>query len=196
MYAATGSVSIKGSSECVALTSASALAFTLGSTGGVISLVSSIGAGSAFCCGAGLSDCRAASSGRFTASRTRSSSCCIRSSARISGGLCKKFINSAIKTALGRFQISSFELLFAALIFLLGVRNQIEDRVGFGCGIGSPVRAQLVLCQVWTEEEVRARERSQGHSPGAQANQPAACRYGSLRWPGLRPRLTGVQSEG
>ena len=48
----------------------------------------------------------------------------------------QQLIHRVIKTALGRFQISGFELFLSALIVLLGVQNQISHRIGLGLGCG------------------------------------------------------------
>ncbi len=173
---------MSGRSECVALISASARAFTLGSTGGVTSLTSSIGAGSAFCCGAGLSDCKAAISGRFTPSRTRSSSCCTRSSDADLGRTLQQHVNRVIKIPLGRFQVSGFELVLSRLIFLLGVRDQIGDRIRLGlrCGLNRFGRGWFWIRFFLRNElgSLEPRQSSPEHWLGVPAASPGAARYG------------------
>ena len=132
MNPATWSVSMSGRSECVALISASARALTLGSTGGVTSLTSSIGAGSAFCCGAGLSDCKAAISGRFTPSRTSLQFMLYPFIRANLGGALQQHVNCMIKIPLRRFQVSGFEFVLSRLIFLVRVGDQIGDRIRLG----------------------------------------------------------------
>ena len=84
MYPATWSVIISGRSERVDLISASALAFTLASTGTAASLASSIGAGSDFCSVNPSPCCRACISKPLIPSRMRSNSLSRRGSELIS----------------------------------------------------------------------------------------------------------------
>src|SRR6185369_5087359 len=47
-------------------------------------------------------------------------------------GTLQQHVNRVIKIPLGRFQVSRFELVLSRLIFLVGVRDQIGDRIRFG----------------------------------------------------------------
>ena len=48
------------------------------------------------------------------------------------GRTLQQHVDCVIEVALGRFQVSGFELVLSRLIFLLGVRNQIGNRVRLG----------------------------------------------------------------
>ena len=130
---------MSGSSECVALTSASARALTLGSTGGVIIVDFIDRRGLGFLLRRLV--CPTAGPPAPDGSRFRAPAPVRAAPARptrISGGLCSSMIHRVIEAALGRFQVPGLEFFLSRLVFLLGVRDQIGDRVwiGLSCSLG------------------------------------------------------------
>ena len=111
------------------------------------------------------------------------------------GRALQQLIHRAIKTPLGCFQISSFEFFLRRLIFLLGVRNQIDDRIGFGLS-GLGVLSDAGFDLLWFGEGRPGPGTSCRALAWGAGRRACACRCGRPCWPGLRPGRHGAQSEG